>query len=150
MPRICTYVLLEDKITEDRFWVFNTHFDHVGKIARKNAVTLILNKIDEFNTDGLPVILMGDLNLTPETEPIRNLFNSMNDSRVITKDPPFGPVGTWNGFDYKSELSRRIDYIAVSRGNVQVNKYAVLSESRDHKFYSDHLPVYVEVIFTGE
>ena len=71
-------------------------------------------------------------------EPLKTVF--------VSKMTPFGPVGTWNGFDFNSPLDRRIDYIFVSM-DVKVNKYAVLTDSRDQKFYSDHLPVFVEVFF---
>ena len=38
MERISTYVLLEDRQSQQRFWVFNTHFDHVGEVARQKTV----------------------------------------------------------------------------------------------------------------
>jgi len=73
LERICTYGLFEDKITKEKFWVFNTHFDHVGSLARKKSSELILKKIDEVNNTLYPVVLMGDLNLLPNSTPIRVL-----------------------------------------------------------------------------
>lgn len=145
-PRVCTYGQFQDQKSREKFWVFNTHFDHVGDKARKEAAKLILKKMGSLNHEGLPVILSGDLNLTPDQAPIQMLAAEMQDSRLASKMPPFGPVGTWNGFDFNSPLDRRIDYIFVSM-DVKVNKYAVLTDSRDQKFYSDHLPVFVEVFF---
>ncbi len=66
LERICTYALFQNSITKNRFYVFNTHFDHVGKTARAKAAQLIISKIRELNTQKLPCILMGDLNLTPD------------------------------------------------------------------------------------
>ena len=145
-PRVCTYGQFQDQKSREKFWVFNTHFDHVGDKARKEAAKLILKKMGSLNHEGLPVILSGDLNLTPDQAPIQMLAAEMQDSRLASKMAPFGPVGTWNGFDFNSPLDRRIDYIFVSM-DVKVNKYAVLTDSRDQKFYSDHLPVFVEVFF---
>ena len=66
LERICTYGLFENKQTMQKLWVFNTHFDHVGTKARKKSVRLIVKKIKEVNSENLPVVFMGDLNLTPD------------------------------------------------------------------------------------
>src|SRR5690606_19532304 len=55
LNRICTYALFKSKSTGEAFWVFNTHFDHVGEQARRESVHLILEKISEFNKDDHPV-----------------------------------------------------------------------------------------------
>ncbi|MEP0365349.1 MAG: endonuclease/exonuclease/phosphatase family protein [Cyclobacteriaceae bacterium] len=145
-PRVCTYGQFQNLKSKEKFWVFNTHFDHVGDKARKESARLILKKIGNLNHEGLPVILSGDLNLTPDQAPIQALAAEMKDSRLASKTAPFGPEGTWNGFDFNSPLDRRIDYIFVSM-DVKVNKYAVLTDSQDQNFLSDHLPVFVEIFF---
>lgn len=64
--RICTYGLFEDRDSQKKFWVFNTHLDHQGQIARNKSVALILETIRAVNTQELPVILMGDFNTVGE------------------------------------------------------------------------------------
>ncbi|WP_142785528.1 endonuclease/exonuclease/phosphatase family protein [Changchengzhania lutea] len=142
--RICTYVLLENKNSNERLWVFNTHFDHVGKIARMESSKLILQKINNLNSENLPVILMGDLNLTPETKSIQIIKTVLQDAIEVSKTKPFGPSGTFNGFHFDRPVTKRIDYIFVSN-NINVYKYAILSDSKDCKYLSDHLPVYIEI-----
>ena len=89
---------------------------------------------------------MGDLNSEPTTERIIELKKKMNDSRDISKDKPFGPSGTFNGFKHNEPVTKLIDYIFISKSaNIAVNKYAVLSDSDNLKYPSDHLPVYVEL-----
>ena len=144
--RICTYALLEDYDKRKSVWVFNTHFDHVGEEARINSAKLILQKIDSLNTKNDPVILMGDFNLTPDTKPIEQIETKLTDSKKITAQVPYGPEGTFNGFDFNSELKERIDYIFV-KGKIGVKKYGVLTDSNDHRYPSDHLPVLVEIEF---
>jgi endonuclease/exonuclease/phosphatase family metal-dependent hydrolase len=145
MERICTYGLFETLATKQQFFVFNTHFDHIGTAARFNSAELILQKINELNPDNLPVLVMGDFNLTPETEPIQVLSKELNDSKNISKLKPFGPKGTFNGFKFNEPVTARIDYIFTSKNNISVKKYAVLSDSKDCKYPSDHLPVFVEI-----
>jgi len=149
MECICTYGLFKNKVTNEHFFVFNTHFDHIGKIALVNSAALILKKIDEFNTNNLPVIVMGDFNLKPDTEPIQLLSKVLNDTKKASVSKPFGPIGTFNGFKFDKPVSNRIDYIFTSKQGVQVSKYAVLSDSKDCKYPSDHLPVFIELKFTN-
>lgn len=144
MERICTYALLENKETKEKFWAFNTHFDHRGKEARENSAKLILEQIDKLNTNNYPVILMGDFNATPESKTIQTVLQKLKDSKQISKTPNMGPEGTFNGFDILNKLENRIDFIFVSE-SVSVQKYAVLSNIINQKFTSDHLAVFVEI-----
>ena len=143
LNRICTYVLLKDKKTNKKFWVFNTHFDHKGVTARMESAKLIIKKIAEFNRDNTPVFLTGDLNLLPDSEPIQFISGKMNDSRKVSKLAPYGPTATFNSFKVCEAPSKRIDYIFTSPDNIIIKKYGVLAEVQDLKYPSDHFPVLV-------
>lgn len=146
--RVCTYALLKDKKSKKHIWVFNTHLDHIGEIARTKGIELILSKITELNTQNYPVIFMGDFNSEPTSERIIALKKVMNDTRDISEEKPFGPSGTFNGFKYSEPVTRMIDYVFVSKNNkLKVEKFAVLSDSRDLKYPSDHLPVIVKLSY---
>ena len=146
--RVCTYALLKDKQTKKNFWVFNTHLDHMGEVAKTKGIQLILSKIAALNTKDYPVIFMGDFNSEPDAERIINLKKEMNDTRAVSKNPPFGPSGTFNGFKHNEPVTKLIDYIFTSKNNkLNVQKYAVLSDSKDLKYPSDHLPVFVILNF---
>lgn len=143
--RITTWGKFQSKVTGKRFFVFNTHFDHMGVEARKNSSILIREKIEEFTHEkNLPTILTGDFNLTPDQEPILLLKKYLSDSRDISIEPPYGPIGTYNGFEPGTEGENRIDYVFVSAG-IKVLKYAVLSDVKDNRTPSDHLPVFVKL-----
>ncbi|RKS00954.1 endonuclease/exonuclease/phosphatase family protein [Flavobacterium sp. 102] len=146
LNRVCTYALLKDSKTKQTFWIFNTHLDHMGELARTNSILLILSKMKELNTENYPIFFMGDFNSEPTEERIVNLKKEMLDSRDISEEKPFGPIGTFNGFKYNENVTKRIDYIFLSKENpFKVKKYAVLSDSKDLKYPSDHLPVYIEL-----
>ncbi len=146
LPRVCTYAKFRDKNSGENFWVFNTHFDHVGERAREESAGLIWKKMQELNSEGLPVILMGDLNLEPNAPGIKFLSEKLNDSKTIA-ELDFGPEGTFNGYNFLEPVKRRIDYIFTSKENIEVLKYAVLSDSWELKYPSDHLPVLVQLKF---
>ena len=144
--RVCTYALFRENDSDTLFWVFNTHLDHVGIVAREKAIALILYKIDQLNTANYPVVLMGDFNLEPENKTIIDLKTKMNDTRELAIKSPFGPIGTFNNFEFDKPVTKRIDYIFISKNSkFKVNKYAVLTDSKDLRYPSDHFPVYIEL-----
>lgn len=142
--RICTYGLFEDRASKRRFYVFNTHLDHVGESARNKGIELILKKIKSTNYKNLPVIFTGDFNTEPGSQAYRLLTDELIDAQSASQTPPLGPSGTFNGFQSDRPVTQRIDYIFVSSG-ISVLKYCVLSDLNDGKYPSDHLPVYAEV-----
>jgi endonuclease/exonuclease/phosphatase family metal-dependent hydrolase len=147
--RVCTYALFKDLKTKAKFWVFNTHLDHVGEIARTKGIELILSKIKELNSQNLSVFFMGDFNSTPESARIQSLKQLMNDTSDISETKHFGPSGTFNGFKHDVPVTTLIDYIFISKESAfKIIKHATLSDSIDLKYPSDHLPVYIEVLIS--
>ncbi len=143
LERICTWVKLYDKLNKKEFLVFNTHYDHIGVQARIESAKLIKQKIQDI-APTLPVVFTGDLNVTPETEAIATIKSFLQDAKEISDEAPYGPDGTFNGFKWDSALKDRIDYVFVNKG-FKVLKYAVLSDSIDQRYFSDHLPVFAEL-----
>ncbi len=144
--RVCTYALLKDLKTKQTFWVFNTHLDHVGEVAKTKGIQLILSKMAALNTKNYTVLFMGDFNSQPDDDRILALNKEMNDCRKISKEKPFGPSGTFNGFKHDEPVSALIDYIFISKNSsFKVLKFAVLSDSKDLRYPSDHLAVYAEI-----
>ncbi len=138
LPRVCTFALLMDKRSGKKFWAFNTHFDHLGKEARKNSASLITNMIRIKNRKNFPVILMGDLNCTPEEAPAILLRKELRDTWQFTRDKD-DSQGTFNGFG-RDTSGRRIDYIFVRK--LKVKSYSRPDTRRSiGRFISDHFPV---------
>ena len=79
--RICSWAKLRDNETEAVFYVFNAHYDHQGKVARKNSSLMLLDRIEKI-AEGYPVFVTGDFNAVPEDEPIQTLYLSgkLNDA----------------------------------------------------------------------
>ena len=110
LERICSYARFLHRQSGNEFWMFNTHFDHIGVLARANAARLILEKINALNTSSLPVVVTGDFNLEPYEEPIKIMQSSLEDvQKELTSTEP--NYGTFNGFDTQTSGERRIDYI---------------------------------------
>lgn len=144
LERICTYGLLKVKKTEKHFWVFNTHYDHRGKLARQNSSKLIVNRIKSVNSENYPVILMGDFNSTPDSKPINTITSELKDGYLNSNNDVDGPVGTFTGFKPDAPLTKRIDYIFFK--NLQIINFNHINDKSDSgNFISDHLPVFAKI-----
>ena len=141
LERICTYARFEHHKSKKQFWVFNTHFDHVGKVARTQAARLILNQIQKYNPQNLPILITGDFNLTPDTLPIQIFQATFQD--VLFELPKSDPTyGTFSGFETEKNAEGRIDYI-FQKG-FEVKKAAHLwIKTPEGLWASDHHPVYL-------
>jgi endonuclease/exonuclease/phosphatase family metal-dependent hydrolase len=149
LERICTYGLFQDNTSGKKFWMFNTHFDHMGVKARKISALLILKEMKRLNTSGFPALLTGDFNATPESEPIKLLSTELQDSKAADKSMMMGPGGTFNNFDTTNPATERIDYIFTGKG-LRVANYYILRETRDGRYPSDHFPVIAILKFDPE
>ena len=153
MERICTWGQLRDRYTGQTFFVFNTHFDHRGVKAREESARLLLSQIQGI-AQTAPVVLTGDFNTEENSVPYRIITgrsgsgkeNPMQDACYLSVNSHHGALKTFSGFMVKDGLAgERIDYIFV-RGGVQVVHHGILTDSRNGRYPSDHLPVLAEVV----
>lgn len=148
-PRIVTWAKFHDRETGESFFYFNTHFDHVGILAREESAKLLLSKMKTIAGDS-PVILSGDFNSIETDTPYRlmtgdNSTFRMTDAMYASASPHHGPSGSFSGtFLLPGVGDNRIDYIFIRNG-IAVLKHAILSDSWDGRLPSDHLPVFAEV-----
>ena len=148
ITRIATWGVFEDLGSKKKVFFMNTHFDHVGQVARENSAELLLQKITELSGDA-PVVLTGDFNVTPDNPVYAKLTSSLRDTQQISRRRHHGPEGTfYDGFVVTHKPGRRIDYIFVN-DKVNVLAHATLSDNWEGSFASDHLAV-VATIKTGD
>lgn len=146
LPRIVTWAKFKDKKKRSTFYFFNTHFDHRGVIARKKSAELIAAKIKEIAGDE-PVILSGDFNIAPDSEPHKILLqNQLEDTFLnLPQEQIYSPGYTFNSWDVEASGDRyRIDYVFYKGENLHPVKYHVLDGQRGRRFISDHFPVIVK------
>lgn len=146
LPRILTWGKFRNKNSKEEFFVFNTHFDHIGDTARAESARLIVETIKEV-ANGFPVILTGDFNATEDSQPYKVLTNDLADAFYSSALPHVGPLFSFEGFEaLSSNNKRRIDYIFVN-DKLEVKKHAIISDFRDGRYPSDHLPIVADVVF---
>jgi endonuclease/exonuclease/phosphatase family metal-dependent hydrolase len=142
--RICTWARMADRKTGRDFYFFNTHLDHRSEVARENGMSLILTRMTRI-AQGRPVLLAGDMNATPGTEPIARASAVLHEAYKLTQKPHVGPVATSNGFKFDRVPTAKIDHIFVSDG-VKVLTHATYDDSENGLYPSDHFPVAADVV----
>jgi endonuclease/exonuclease/phosphatase family metal-dependent hydrolase len=113
--------------------VFNTHLQHnsqVERLAQIAAIRDVLAGVEE------SVVVLGDLNATPDSPEIAGLTEDLVDAWVT--------AGVGDGYTYDAATPHaRIDYV-MSSGDVVARTAAVVTTDA-----ADHLPVLVDLGLPG-
>ena len=149
LPRMVTWVKLQNIKTGHIFFVFNTHLSH-NEYAQNKSVLLLLDKIKSI-ADNVPVIITGDFNMKAGSQPYmlitgnwHNYF-SFSDAYKISTFPVTENSNTFNNFKVKEGIDR-LDYIFVN-GYLDVLNYKTYKITKGGIFISDHYPVMAELKF---
>lgn len=137
--RIVTWAQLRDLESGCDVWFFNTHFDHVGKVAREEAGKLIMERMKSLVPEGDPVFLTGDFNANwdnPILGPIREMLQECRETAVVTDNR--NTFNNWGKVPFEGE-DEIIDHIFY-RG-AKAEKYELLTGDYGAAFISDHWPV---------
>ena len=137
--RIVTWAQLHDKRLNRDVWFFNTHFDHVGKVAREEAGKLIVERMKALVPESDVIFLTGDFNANwdnPILEPIRAMLQECRETAPVTTD-----ANTFNAWGNKHVQAGEdiIDHIFY-RG-VRAERYELLDGDYGVPYISDHWPV---------
>jgi endonuclease/exonuclease/phosphatase family metal-dependent hydrolase len=154
--RICTWARLLDKESGRHLYIYNTHFDHQIQPSRENSSLLLAERIaDRSHKD--PVIVTGDFNAgedNPAITYLTGMDSALGKSPIQLIDtfrqlfPDEQTVGTFNGFKGVSD-GKKIDYVFVQPGT-QVKEAAIIRDSKDGRYPSDHYPVSAKIVPTAD
>jgi len=149
LPRIVTWVELQENSSEESFFFFNTHYSHMSDSARLMSSKIILEEVKKIAGD-LPLVITGDFNMLPASDAYATLMEGGHgddlivDSYTISETEPAGLAYTFNGFR-DNEGEGRIDYIFVRKG-ATVLSHETKGPKQGELFLSDHWPVKATVI----
>ena len=142
--RMVSWLKLEEINGGRAYYVFNTHFDHVGEESRKKSAAILLDSIRHIAA-GAPVIITGDFNCEPGSAPLLALEELFEDTREEAALKDEGSGTTFVGFPGDLMKGKIIDHIFVSR-HFDVAEHEIISDNTNGFFPSDHLPVRVKLI----
>jgi endonuclease/exonuclease/phosphatase family metal-dependent hydrolase len=126
-PRAALEVMVQLPSGE-KFVFIGTHLDHTRDQTDRVAQVKKINELFTHNT--VPTILAGDLNGTPDSDPIKLLTEKWTDACAGNPEPTFP----------SSEPGRRIDYVMCLPS---VRWRIVETRVIDEKTASDHCPLLV-------
>jgi len=150
--RTVSWVILRAKSAKHSVMIVNTHFDHMGKVAREKSAKMMVNLVKD-NNPGIPVVVMGDFNTLSSDVPYQILTGQwantypLKDARMLTMKPHEGGEYTFTG--YKDNEGKIIDFIFVSDG-IRVKSHRYMNVKNGALFISDHYPVEVELKITKD
>ena len=136
--RLANWVLLQDAQYGISLRVVNTHFDHIGQLAREQQASLIVEDAQAY-APAFPQLLTGDLNCDTRNPAIAILrAGGWRDSYAAVHGDD-DPGCTYHGFmgeSFPSDLGK-IDWI-MARGQLEVRDAWIVRDSRDGRYPSDH------------
>ena len=138
-PRICTWVHLQERSSEEAFFVYNLHWDNEKQEARDNSARMLREMIPRRPVPD-PVIVMGDFNAEAHDSALRALAaadSPVPTSALVAVTPE--PSGTFHGFTGQA-TGTPIDHILVSP-EWRVDDAQILVGDGQTPFLSDHFPV---------
>lgn len=141
--RTCTWGIFADKQSGKSFLYMNTHFDHIGKIAREESIKLIVDRIASSVADTVPVLLSADFNSDTKNDIFLPLKAVLDDARE--KSPMTDKAPTYNGFgnipesDVNNEQEVLIDHIFYRHATPK--SFEVLDGNYGVPYISDHYPI---------
>lgn len=143
--RLASWLRLEHRGSQREFRVINTHLDHVSQLARERQAQVIVEDACAFPED-YPQILTGDMNCDASNKAI-DVFKSGGWQDTYTAvhgtENPGHTFHRFVGPDFEGEIGK-MDWI-FAKGSVEVLDAAVIDDSRDGRYPSDHYFVSADV-----
>lgn len=154
--RVAAWVLLKHRESGKSFYFLSTHLEvnNSGKSyegVRKKSADLIISRMNEINTDGLPIFVVGDMNPESDEEPALKAFRAAYKDAFRVADEKGvreGPKGTFQAFDPNRNLdaasSHPSDLVFFTKGDVR--SFKALTDKFEGYYPSDHLPVVAKIV----
>jgi endonuclease/exonuclease/phosphatase family metal-dependent hydrolase len=149
--RNAAWARFKHRRTGAEFYVFSAQFDEKSTKSKEAAAALLVQKIKEI-APNKNVLLGGSLFCTDISTPYATLCGAnganglLKDAFKTTRTRHQGVAGTLSGLNFTTKDLPREDFILYA-GRWSVQAHAILSDSYDGKYPSDHLPVMAEFSF---
>lgn len=156
-PRMVSWVKLFNKLDNNIYFYFNTHYAYENEEVRFRETEIFIEQIKNITqlqdlTKGKKIIISGDFNAMPREICIKLWTNSTVTNLRDTIDAiiqfPWVDYGTFHAWTGKAN-GTRIDYVLVSDDFELIN-YEIIHETRNGRYPSDHFPIIAEFLFEKE
>ncbi len=137
--RITCWARFRDRTDNGEFVFINTHLDHKGEKARTEGIKQIA-VFAKHNFDGMPIILTGDFNDTPDSMTLctaRQFFTDASDCA-----PGINNISTFHGMGECAPMT--IDYILLSP-NIKCLDFSLVDIHENNVMHSDHYGITAKI-----
>jgi len=142
IPRICTWICLQERSSRRPLWVYNVHLDHQSQSSREKSIRLLAERMASLPA-GSAVIVLGDFNMelsNPALVPLLSEQGPALRDAWQALDPDRQPVGTWHDFGRRLDTAK-IDHIFIPKG-LSVLQAEIDQRTFEGRYPSDHFPVW--------
>ena len=144
--RVVVWARVRHRQSGQAMLVLNTHWDHMGQVARWESGRLMAHWLGLNRKYGEAVIVMGDFNTAANTPALAQLTVEVPGAPILTnaqsqsETPTIGPKMSFNAFSIRPEDGDQIDHIFIS-APFRVTHYATIAQHDGERVTSDHFPV---------
>jgi endonuclease/exonuclease/phosphatase family metal-dependent hydrolase len=145
IPRICTWICLEEAASRRPLYIYNVHLDHQSQSSREKSVQLLVERLNQLPA-GSAVVVMGDFNMELSNPAMRPLWDQKGSGLIETWQKLHEgqqPVGTWHDFGRRFGTAK-IDHIFVPAW-AAVLEAEIDQRLVEGRYSSDHFPVWAVV-----
>jgi endonuclease/exonuclease/phosphatase family metal-dependent hydrolase len=141
LPRVCTWARLVDRGARQRFYVFNTHWDHQSQPAREKSGQLLAAQVAQRVGGDEPAIVMGDFNAGEDDPCLAALMGQGGALRDTFRElhAQERGAGTFHGF-LGVAGERKIDAVLVTP-HWHTIEAGIVRMNDGGRYPSDHYPV---------
>lgn len=144
--RACDWVKFKSIGTNQQFYVFNAHLDNSTDAVRGQQLDALWKKITEINTTNLPMVMLGDMNMTTTGSALATFKSSgkmsfvRNDLGVCFDDAHKSFNGFGNGGQSNIDHIAIHDFYKAKSFETDITNYGV-------QYISDHYPIIATLMF---
>ncbi len=166
LPRIATWVKLDDRDSGETLYVYSVHLDFASQQAREESTALLLEAFLDRPSPG-PVFVLGDFNANELNPAVRLLLDEPPEAggdsgpddrdggsaldprplvdtyRVLYPDEDLEEIGTFHDFTGEP-LTTKIDFV-FAPADTPVREAGIIRTHVDGRYPADHFPVYAVV-----
>lgn len=140
--RICSALVLRDKISNEQITFLNAHLDHIGTVAREQSALMLKDR-----TSGIDnAIVTGDFNFHEGSDNYDTVISGdLTDSKFLAPEGERDLGATYQGFSAPDPEGTPIDFMLMHTGSFTVDCYKIVTVTYDGFYPSDHCPIYADI-----
>jgi endonuclease/exonuclease/phosphatase family metal-dependent hydrolase len=143
-PRLGTFTILKEKISNQKILFVNTHLDHMNEMTRFYQINVLVAQLNQLQYGKMPVVFAGDFNSSPE-DSVR--FEIMNKMRLVDPWELLGlpEISSYHRFQGRQHSGSRIDWILHSNDSLKTRFIQLNKMCKNGVYPSDHFPVQARI-----